>query len=111
MVHRLPKADDLTLGRAIDAYLATLCGAEQANMRRSSKEAQRSAGPSMPEWQPRHIRFRDRTGNASHSQPKLMMSHEADDVSCGGQFKLFLEEGTVYSFRRRCGDGDCRSAA
>jgi integrase/recombinase XerC/integrase/recombinase XerD len=34
-VHRLSGVDEMTLGRAIDAYLATLRGAEQANTRRA----------------------------------------------------------------------------
>jgi integrase len=34
-VHRLSHVDEMTLGRAIDAYLATLRGAEQANTRRA----------------------------------------------------------------------------
>ena len=34
-IHRLPYAGEMTLGNAIDAYLATLRGAEQANTRRA----------------------------------------------------------------------------
>ncbi len=34
-VHRLARTDEMTLGHAIDAYLATLRGMEQANTRRA----------------------------------------------------------------------------
>lgn len=40
-VHRLSGVDEMTLGRAIDAYLATLRGAEQANTRRAYSQVLR----------------------------------------------------------------------